>query len=795
MDDNDLVDILHIADSFQVDAHSSLVQRLVTEGWRRLQRLDLLSLSTFAACLRRQNMTTSPLMGQIASIVDSTLDDLDDPVTLSSFLCSLYAVSSPRLQERLMGKTESSIEKMDTSYFETALQLTDILSKDKSILSLMKKCDRFFQENVSAIDSQTICNIMRVYQSQHFTNCEFNVAAKARLMKEVDRCDHPDCFAELFVILSPIASLTTRERLETKLASYADQMSLINLQDVLNIMAVTKSTSTALIQKICSRLWKHLGVCSSDQLCSIAETVMLLGSQDSGLQTELEMHLKRRMLSSFIPSNVAQMMAAMSFLNPYQIDEVVISKLYDNLAQCNFLDLSRVTSAVIHVLQSTDTAHRRNVWKLLTATNNLRLKKVKKAKCLDSLLLEMKDKEGTSRMEMELVEATLNTFQRLIDQLSWKNVTQVSVLVLRMNTQCPALQDKIAMVVMDNLDKIDEVVISKLYDNLAQCNFLDLSRVTSAVIHVLQSTDTAHRRNVWKLLTATNNLRLKKVKKAKCLDSLLLEMKDKEGTSRMEMELVEATLNTFQRLIDQLSWKNVTQVSVLVLRMNTQCPALQDKIAMVVMDNLDKVAERVLRVESSASSDIAAHDALSPHFLVMTTYIFAVAGYFQEELIKATFNTNFLHRFDAQMDAFNPSISKKSHFYLMELNRAICIEHPEYGVPWFHEQYCQQTQHRNIEYILDKEGNPIAYVENDVLSSDSSMSDHDSQLQENEPLPAGAQRFAVDFLHHGACLRNTLHLKGSPEMKKRHLEILGYRVIQVEIELWACFRNSSECQY
>lgn len=29
---------------------------------------------------------------------------------------------------------------------------------------------------------------------------------------------------------------------------------------------------------------------------------------------------------------------------------------------------------------------------------------------------------------------------------------------------------------------------------------------------------------------------------------------------------------------------------------------------------------------------------------------------------------------------------------LMELNRAVCLECPEFQVPWFHERYCQQLQ-------------------------------------------------------------------------------------------------------
>ncbi|PIO23753.1 hypothetical protein AB205_0169280, partial [Aquarana catesbeiana] len=394
MEDSELVAILNTVDSLQVDAHSSLVQRLVTEGWRRLERLDPLSLSTFAACLRRQNMTRSPLMGQIASIVDLCLDDVEDPV---------------------------------------------------------------------------------------------------------------------------------------------------------------------------------------------------------------------HMFSSSVPSDVSQTIKAMSLLSPNKIDEVVLSKLDDIIAQCNIYDLSHMTFVVTRLLQSAHMPDRKNLMKLLKELYSYRLKRVSEAKCLDSLILELKNKEIFNQMDTALVEATLHTCQRFIHQLSLKNVIPFSILVLRANT----------------------------------------------------------------------------------------------------------------------------------------------------------------------------HYSLSPHFLVLTAYALALAGYFPKELIKAIFSTNFLLRFDSQLDALNYRINKRLRLFLMELNRAVCIEHPEYGVPWFHEQYCQQLLQRDFEYILDKERNPIAYVQEDVLPSYlPSMCESDSHLQENKPLPAGAQRVAVDFLHPWALLRNSPHVKGLFAMKKRHLEILGYHVIQ-----------------
>lgn len=42
--------------------------------------------------------------------------------------------------------------------------------------------------------------------------------------------------------------------------------------------------------------------------------------------------------------------------------------------------------------------------------------------------------------------------------------------------------------------------------------------------------------------------------------------------------------------------------------------------------------------------------------------------------------------------ALSDSIKMRTRLRLMELNRAVCLECPEFQVPWFHERYCQQFQ-------------------------------------------------------------------------------------------------------
>lgn len=44
------------------------------------------------------------------------------------------------------------------------------------------------------------------------------------------------------------------------------------------------------------------------------------------------------------------------------------------------------------------------------------------------------------------------------------------------------------------------------------------------------------------------------------------------------------------------------------------------------------------------------------------------------------------------LTGLNDSLKMRTKQRLMELNRAVCLECPEFQVPWFHERYCQHLQ-------------------------------------------------------------------------------------------------------
>ncbi|XP_056372086.1 FAST kinase domain-containing protein 1, mitochondrial-like [Oenanthe melanoleuca] len=62
---------------------------------------------------------------------------------------------------------------------------------------------------------------------------------------------------------------------------------------------------------------------------------------------------------------------------------------------------------------------------------------------------------------------------------------------------------------------------------------------------------------------------------------------------------------------------------------------------------------------------------------------------------------------------------------------------------------------------------------------------HNIKDEGKKVLPPGAQRIALEFLDSKAFSKDySRHLKGEPAVKKKHLEMLGYQVVQIPHFEW-----------
>uniref|UniRef100_A0A1B6LBE3 RAP domain-containing protein n=1 Tax=Graphocephala atropunctata TaxID=36148 RepID=A0A1B6LBE3_9HEMI len=169
------------------------------------------------------------------------------------------------------------------------------------------------------------------------------------------------------------------------------------------------------------------------------------------------------------------------------------------------------------------------------------------------------------------------------------------------------------------------------------------------------------------------------------------------------------------------------------------------------------------------------------------------------------FTVTFLERLDDEIkNCFaKAKYPQRVRQTLMQLNRSVCLDQPEADVPWFHTKFCEQQQALGLS-----EGRPKSLMFTDVLSTLTSIVGNPSCVQPRaltpygytldiqlnldaalNPVPYKNSENAVHkvaFLlynadHYTSCDRR---LKGVHQMKQRHLEILGYKVIGLSDTLW-----------
>ncbi|NXO55619.1 FAKD1 protein, partial [Aramus guarauna] len=393
--------------------------------------------------------------------------------------------------------------------------------------------------------------------------------------------------------------------------------------------------------------------------------------------------------------------------------------------------------------------------------------------------------------------------------------------------------------------QVEEIIINKAAAVLPQCRLHHLNCIATALVkwnHYDQLHWQTSSELCVKLLQKLNDCGFERLQKANNLNLLLEELARVNG-EWFEEVLSEETMATCQRLIDQITLANVLQLSFFLIKTSHCCPLLLDRIASVTVENIDKIhpfeTYFILFLFSALNYDPPASEeffetciqhltsnlsCFETHHLVLLGHVLAVAGYFPPVLITRIFNISFLSKLDAQLEVLPDTVKQRVRSRLMKLNRAVCLECPEFHIPWFHERYCQrvfrnsssrinplqQHVHRmlteilggshyarisvltpyyyeiDFECILDENKKPLSYMAQNIPLNgmEGIHLRHDMKDEGRKALPPGAQRIALEFLDSKAFSKNLRHLKGESAVKKRHLEMLGYRVVQIPHFEW-----------
>ncbi|MEQ2268523.1 hypothetical protein XENORESO_002612 [Xenotaenia resolanae] len=712
MDDFTLVDMLYAFLRLNVEQHDSLVQQMVSEAWVRVDRLPMSSLSKFAVVLHDQHLQSSPLMGHITSILDQRLLSIDDARILTALMISAASLVSTRLRDALISRAEYLLHTVDPLNYNTPRRMVQFLRNIKYIhRPLLEKCNEIFLRNIPRLDAENISIILGLYQSLQFNNCNFRLAAKERLTELIDTSTDPFSFSKLFVALAPIGSPDIRERLENTTLLVADEFNPQQALAVIEALEEIQSRNLSLLNKIASVIQKNLHVYKSVEVARITQALFLLHYQNPELFINLRKVLVGFLQRSFYPYEVTMLTRVLSMLPSRRLDEGVVSRVDDVIAQCSISELNTISFAVAKWIRN-DPLYRHNTHsryvRLLQRLSHCGHERLQTADRLDLLLEELKYVSGEWFEEM-LLDETFVTLKRMIDQINPSNVSDLAFFLTRTNHLYPPLMDRIASVATEH---IDEIHFSATYATLLPFSVLNYEPVHAD-------------------------------------------------------ELYDACIKRFTPHIS----------------------------------------------------------SFDPHLLVLMAYSLAVADRFPEELIREIFSIDFLGKLDCQLESLPETLNMRTRQRLMDLNRAVCLECPEFQVPWFHERYCQQLQKKgnvsvspvqqqihkmlgevlgginfvqaavitpyfytvDFECKLDKHLQPLPYSELSTMQiSDRGKVLWDSSSLENarDELPAGAQRIAIDFLDSKFFCKNSHHMKGEALMRRRHLEILGYRVVQIPHFEW-----------
>ncbi|XP_016056376.1 PREDICTED: FAST kinase domain-containing protein 1 [Miniopterus natalensis] len=704
MNDDNLVNVLYITQQFAVEAHDPLVEALVTEAWRRLERFDVNVLSKFSSCLADQHLYFSPLMGKIADIVNRNFETIQDLRPLSILMVNISSLISRRFQEQLVNKTELLFDTIDSSQVNTARRIVQFLRNIKySYYPLLERCNNVFLSNVNDLDLDSISKILSLYQTLQFHSFEFILIAKKRLTEMIPLFDQPASFVKLFVALGPVAGPEEKKQLESTILLMSEELTSQQALAVLGAMEEMESRNSHLIKKIASILHKNLDTYSPVELLKVTQALIFLHFQSKELFVKLRELLHSYLKISVKPSEISILVCAISMLPSPHLDEAGISRIEAVLPQCNLNDLNSFATSILrwiqygHVYLDNTTGKQLTLLQKVAHYGHQRLQKYNH---LNLLWEELKSLKGDWFSET-LLEETVATLQCLMDEINYTNVVGIASFISRTNYLNTLLLDKIASVVLQQIEKIHPFAVFAIILPFSILNY-----------------DPPQRDEFF----------------GACIQHL----------------------NSYLSILD-------------------------------------------------------------PLMLVFLGFYLATLEYFPEDLLKTIFHIKFLGRLDSQLELLCASLNMRVQFRLMELNRAVCLECPEYQIPWFHDRFCQQHYNKDIgslngaqqqiykmlaeilggincvkasvltpyyhtidfECILDKRKKPLSYGSHNITLG---------KLPETQivgsRLPPGAERIALEFLDLRAFCRNIPHLKGKSAMKKRHLEILGYRVIQIPHFEW-----------
>uniref|UniRef100_A0A8P4KHJ2 FAST kinase domains 1 n=1 Tax=Dicentrarchus labrax TaxID=13489 RepID=A0A8P4KHJ2_DICLA len=455
IDDVMLVDMLYSLIRLKLEPHNSLIQQLISEGWRRLDGFSMPCLSKFAICLTDLHHQQSPLMGQIVSILSQRLSSIDDTRVLTTLMISVAQLASPRLQDALIIKADQFLD--SASSFNDSRRVVQFLRSIRKVhRPLLEKCNKIILHNIHTMGVDDISIIAGMYLFLQISTFDFKLAIKKRLVELIDSCNDPVSFTKLFVSLAPIANEEMIERLENLAFLWLDDLSVQQTVAMIETLDSIRCKNHALIQRLVSAIEPNLLICRPIEVARLTQSLYHLHYKNPEFFRKLRQVKINLLGRTVLPYEVIAIIRALSLMPSSRLEEDVIKRVEAVVSQCSFTNLNTVAFAIgkwVRKDESHGISACSSCVSLLQNITHCGLKKLQAIDRLDLLLDEVKLTLGHWFGET-LVEEMVDLLHKMIDQINWTNLPELGLFLTRINHICPLLMERIASVAIKDVDKI-----------------------------------------------------------------------------------------------------------------------------------------------------------------------------------------------------------------------------------------------------------------------------------------------------------------------------------------------------